>query len=378
MEYDPWGTAEYQPPLDRIGWFGYMIDKKKRVRIELIDIAKAITIILVILGHTTGNLETPMYRRFLYSFHMPLFFFLAGLSIRPKMLKTVQEWKDFIKKNLLALIVPYLIFAFIYAPFTFDNVPKFLYGSWQALGKAGTLTSLWYLTAFFIARIYCQILVDLVGRVSAENNKIVLGLLAVPMFAVGFLLPKVEGGYPWCLDISFVAAGFILLGIALRQRLLIFAQEKGWILCAFTAAAAIILSCGTILRGDALELSLMCGSDYGNLFWFMLNAVSGSALVIGISMLLFRVSREGAWTFSTAAITYIGQHTLGIFLLHKNFQLDLVIPWIHTWLAGPQLLVACIATCISFAAALLMCAVIEKYVPQLLGQFPRYPVQENK
>ena len=103
--------------------------KKKTGRIELIDIAKAITIILVILGHTTGNLETPMYRRLLYSFHMPLFFFLAGLSIRPKVLKTLLEWKDFFKKNLLALVVPYIIFAFIYAPFSFDNVPKFLYGS---------------------------------------------------------------------------------------------------------------------------------------------------------------------------------------------------------------------------------------------------------
>ena len=354
-----------------------MSEKKKRVRIELIDIVKAITIILVILGHTTGNLETPMYRRLIYSFHMPLFFFLAGLSIRPKALKTFHGWKYFIKKNLLALIVPYLIFAFIYAPFSFENVPKFLYGSWQALGNTGTLTSLWYLTSFFIARIYSQILVDLVDVATGESNKIILGLLALPMFAVGFLLPRIDGGYPWCLDISFVATGFILLGIALRQQILIFAQSQGWLLSAFTAAAALILFCGTILRGDALELSLMCKSDYGNLFWFMLNAISGSAFVIGISMLLFRVSKEGAWPFSTAAITYVGRHTLGIFLLHKNFQLELVIPWIHTWLAGPQLLVACIATCISFVASLLMCSIIEKYVPQLLGQFPRYPIQEE-
>ena len=35
---------------------------RKKVRIELIDIAKAITIFLVILGHTTGNRDTPMYR----------------------------------------------------------------------------------------------------------------------------------------------------------------------------------------------------------------------------------------------------------------------------------------------------------------------------
>ena len=240
------------------------------------------------------------------------------------------------------------------------------------------MTSLWYLTSFFVARVYCQLLVNLAGKINVRSMRRILGLLSVPMFAVGFLLPKIEGGYPWCLDVSFVSAGFILLGMALRHQILIFAQAKGWILSLFTLLSAAVLCCGTILRGDALELSLMCGSEYGNVFWFMLNAVSGSALVMGVSILLFRISREGAWPFSTAAITYVGQHTLGVFLLHKNFQLDLVIPWIHTWLAGPQLLVACIATCISFAASLLMCAMIEKYVPQLLGQFPRYPVRESK
>ena len=79
-----------------------MSEKKKKSRIELIDIAKAITIILVILGHTTGNLETPMYRRVLYTFHMPLFFFLAGMSIKPKVLKSFGAWKSYIEKNILA------------------------------------------------------------------------------------------------------------------------------------------------------------------------------------------------------------------------------------------------------------------------------------
>ena len=47
---------------------------RKSRRIETIDIAKAITIFCVILGHTTGNLDAPMFRRVLYAFHMPLFF----------------------------------------------------------------------------------------------------------------------------------------------------------------------------------------------------------------------------------------------------------------------------------------------------------------
>ena len=141
----------------------------------------------------------------------------------------------------------------------------------------------------------------------------------------------------------------------------------------FTAASAVILIFGTIMLGDGLDLVLMCKSAYGNLFWFILNSVSGSAMVLGVSMLIFRISREGIRPFSTAAISYMGQHTMGIYLLHKPLQLELIIPWIKTWLEGPQLLIACISTCISLIASLLLCAVIEKYVPQLLGQFPRYP-----
>ncbi|MDO5455986.1 MAG: acyltransferase family protein [Eubacteriales bacterium] len=359
-----------------------MSEKKKKPRIEMIDIAKAITIVLVILGHTTGNLETPMYRRMLYTFHMPLFFFLAGMSIKPKALRTFEDWKNYIGKNVLSLIVPYIIFAFVFAPFTFENVPRFLYGSWMALTKAGTLTSLWYLTSFFVARMYCQILVNLTSMAKILNAETAaltektydaLGLLAIPMFVIGFMLPKLEGGYPWCLDVSFVAAGYILLGIALRVRVLILAQAKGRILCLMTAVAAVAFLCGTVLRGDALELSMMCFGSYGNVFWFLFNSIAGSIAVLGVSMLLFRISHEGARPFSTAAITYTGRHTMGIFLLHKNLQLDLIIPWIHTWLAGPQFLIACISTCIVFPASLLMCAIIERFVPQLLGEFPRYP-----
>ncbi len=354
-----------------------MSEVKKKRRIELIDIAKAITIVLVILGHTTGNLDTPMYRRLIYAFHMPLFFFLSGMSTKSKALKSFGEWKSIIGKDVLALIVPYVVFAFIYAPFTFDNVPRFLYGSWQMLGKAGTLTSLWFLPSLFVARIYCQAIVNLLDRIKVRNMKIVLGLMAIPMFAVGFLLPKMEIGYLWCMDTSFVAVGFILLGVSLREKVLSFAQSKAWVLAIFTVGSAALLAFGTLMRGDNLDLVLMCRNDYGNLFWFMINALSGSAMVLGVSMLIFRISREGKRPFSTNAITYMGQHTMGVYLLHKNLQLELIIPWIHTWLEGPQLLVACIATCISLAAALLLCAVIERYVPQLLGQFPRYPATSD-
>lgn len=47
----------------------------KKARTEVIEIAKAVTIFLVIVGHTTGD---AFYKRVIYSFHMPLFFMRHG------------------------------------------------------------------------------------------------------------------------------------------------------------------------------------------------------------------------------------------------------------------------------------------------------------
>ena len=56
--------------------------KSNKRRIEMIDIAKALAIVLVILGHTVGNFDMPAYRLIIYTFHMPLFFILAGMSMK--------------------------------------------------------------------------------------------------------------------------------------------------------------------------------------------------------------------------------------------------------------------------------------------------------
>ena len=52
-------------------------------RIEVLDFAKGLAIFLVIMGHATDNLATPLWRLIIYSFHMPLFFLVAGMVVKP-------------------------------------------------------------------------------------------------------------------------------------------------------------------------------------------------------------------------------------------------------------------------------------------------------
>jgi fucose 4-O-acetylase-like acetyltransferase len=58
-----------------------MSEKKRSI---FLDIARGVGIILVVIGHTmspvmTGNAVMEAAYQILYVFHMPLFFFLAGL-----------------------------------------------------------------------------------------------------------------------------------------------------------------------------------------------------------------------------------------------------------------------------------------------------------
>ena len=75
-----------------------------RKRIEYVDVAKGIAILSVVVGHTFSAYDPgSLLNKFIYSFHMPLFFILSGFFYRP------QEFKKAFGKKVKNLLVPYLI-----------------------------------------------------------------------------------------------------------------------------------------------------------------------------------------------------------------------------------------------------------------------------
>lgn len=191
--------------------------QNKAKRIEYLDVAKAIAIIFVILGHTAGNTATYLYREIVYSFHMPLFFVISGLLTKPKEGKyTFISFINFLVKNVIFLLVPYFIWAFIYGKISLNNIGYIFYGSWESLTAAETLTSLWYLTAFFVSRIFVELLMILFSKIKKIDSHILALIAAVIVFTIGFVLPKLEMGYFFCFNVAFVVTGFMLVGYALR------------------------------------------------------------------------------------------------------------------------------------------------------------------
>lgn len=77
-------------------------------RIEFIDIAKGIGIILMVIGHT----NPPQYVfNYIYIFHMPLFFILSGYFFNQE---TLRKPATFIYKKIKGLYIPYIKWGILF------------------------------------------------------------------------------------------------------------------------------------------------------------------------------------------------------------------------------------------------------------------------
>lgn len=90
-------------------------------RSNLVDIVRGIAIILVTMGHTAQGMvhrgwwDTPsasFFRALIYSFHMPAFFFVAGLFLHGSIERRGKF--DFTVEKAKSILYPYLLFAVIY------------------------------------------------------------------------------------------------------------------------------------------------------------------------------------------------------------------------------------------------------------------------
>lgn len=69
-------------------------------RIEWVDKCKCIAIYFVVYGHFCLD------NKYVYAFHMPLFFLLSGFVLNEKK----YEFKDFLKSRINGILIPYIFF----------------------------------------------------------------------------------------------------------------------------------------------------------------------------------------------------------------------------------------------------------------------------
>lgn len=293
-------------------------DAPRTPRLQVIDMVRGITILLVVVGHAglTPALLNDMFR----DFRLPLFFIVSGYLFSAS--KYFDNLRLLVRTKLLTLILPYFTAGLLtYCLWTlmrlFDNghspditwhkpLLALLYGNYSS----GLLLNIpiWFLTCLFVTQIIFCIVMRYIHTSTWQLQFGIMLTLSLTGYGVGqaFLLP-------WNTDVALVAQLFVFIGYKLKQHRVLVRIRV------FNLYTFILLF---IFLGAAYFNSYvdMNNRVYGNLLLFYLAGIAGSLLAIKGTRLLAK-SR-----LFTALLTYIGQESLvilifhyGVFILLLNF-----------------------------------------------------------
>ena len=339
--------------------------RTKTNRVYWIDALKAIAIISVVIGHSPGIQGYNYIVKYIYSFHIPLFFLISGILFDPKMAE--NDLSAFLQKQARGLLIPYFAWGFItYIPWYviarhFGSYPdlnpiKPLLGMLYETGSGTWLIhngALWFLPCLFVTRGIFFVAIRFVPEFFLP---IVLALL----MALGFVcVESVPFPLPWGLDIGLIAIGFFGAGFLLKERLISFRLPSATNLIG-------VLSILALLHGIAVFKNTRISfaeRAFGDVLLFLGEASIGIAFWMVIAKMIPLSS----------IITLIGESTMMIYILH-TFVFNLITGFGVVILRLPptfkyeSLPSTIIYTSIAVASAIALMPVIRKFQPWLIGR----------
>ena len=117
---------------------------------------------------------------------------------------------------------------------------------------------------------------------------------------------------------------------------------------------------------------MMCKGSYGDPVIALLLAVLGGFAVMVLSMLLKRMADEWIPSMDLKQMIYLGQHTMGVFILHKPMLQNIFVPAFGKLLSGgPDILIRVLATVAALLVSIVLCRLIEHCIPELVGIFSK-------
>lgn len=129
----------------------------KNNRLDFIDMAKGVGIILVLFGHLIYTNE--YVRVWISAFHMPLFFVLAGITLSIGT-RDKSDVGGRIAKRVRGLLIPYMWFSLIYFVVDIGNLylnkitmHDFIFNALASVTLCGK-SVMWFLTALLVSQIF--------------------------------------------------------------------------------------------------------------------------------------------------------------------------------------------------------------------------------
>ncbi|MDF2940379.1 MAG: hypothetical protein K0R66_1021 [Gammaproteobacteria bacterium] len=268
------------------------------MHIKAVDSLKCFAILAVVLGH----IGTP-FTNFIFSWHMPLFFFIAGFFI-----KSDESVKTHLIKSSKRLLIPYIVFAvlallvvMIKNPVLHRPQASLLEGIvaivyWMNTDHITTYGNvLWFLPTLFLCRLALFLLLKYVRNLWV----ILLICVALAWLSIGlnlnlpFALPEAMAALIW------VYVGYIYFNYIRHAALY---ENKLY----FGLAALLLVLPLVYFKMPLLNIAEM---DFSNPLY---NYVYSVIMAFLISSVFMKVE----WLSRSNLVNWVGINTMSIFIFH--------------------------------------------------------------
>ncbi len=346
-------------------------------RLDWLDVLKCIAMFAVVAGHA-ANGETPdTLKYYIYSFHMPLFFIISGMSFYLQTSRREYSLPEMFLNKCRTLLWPYLIFNLLFLPLWFcyfklfdpsaGSIPSLLVAilysnhSWSSL----PISASWFLTVLFLA----TILLFIVMKACKGSDRllfIICMLLGIGGYIIS-LFDSVNLLYPWHLSTVPIASMLLMFGYLFMKHIdtfdgIIFrGKEK-------SASRALILAAwivGAFIAGMAfarfnVKVSMSL-HHYGNFILFL-------GAVIAFSLIFYILSRIIP---PFGILKFIGRNTIVYLCTHELCIIAMTVlsPATNSFVTHYPVLAALVI----FIVLIPVAYVVERWLPFLIGRKNKRP-----
>ena len=292
------------------------------MRNPAIDVARGIGICLVVLGHNWLVLrdhDSALFR-VIFSFHMPLFFFLSGLFLADGQLSAHYVWR-----RADALLKPYFSILVLWGLLRWKHIQliPYLNGLLYATGFTIDWTPLWFLPHLFLSILAAALCLRWTRQ--WPHRRLCLSGLSCLLLLLGYCLIQVLPaiavpwqlnanlnlpgsaipfpGLPWSLDLLPVSCAYLLAGYLCREA----SSDLRFSWAKLILAAMLFGALHTIFR-VSMDLHLR---EFGNP-WVVI-----PASLLGIYLVLMSSSRIVQTDYMARVFGYLGKASLCILLFHS-------------------------------------------------------------
>lgn len=334
----------------------------RRQRLEWIDMAKGLGMILVMIAHAP---IPDQLKGVIYTFHMPLFFFLSGY------LFSISKYNNFIvffKRKFKSLVIPYLTLSFINyiywistnGPHIYSiNIYKPLVGTFYALRRSewtlhnGTM---WFVACLFFTELLFYTIVKL-----SKNNSTIIAICLVISSVAGHLYSAYIGqALPWSIDISITAVVFFGTAYLIRDKNVGLNANIGYLVL-FIAANIFAGYLNFKHIGKPIDMFF---NVYGSYFFFYISAFGGVLAYVMLIKLLPKIN----------LLAYIGKNSI-IFLAFHQFiifpNIEKVLKHVNIFSSSSYydyIMLGITYALISTVILIPVSFIITTYMPFLLGK----------